>query len=131
MTQHTLARADVWRIATQGTYQLFTVADAAALTDTDAQLRAKIDALLAACKAALEVIIDATNVICGEWSSCPTEYEATVQELRAAISKAEGNCCPTCGGKGYYMDGPTDHPEQIQCGDCYGTGTIAKAEAQP
>lgn len=32
--------------------------------------------------------------------------------------------CPQCHGRGWYADGPTDKPEQIQCADCYGTGDI-------
>lgn len=30
--------------------------------------------------------------------------------------------CSVCAGKGWYADGPTDKPEQVQCSACQGSG---------
>lgn len=32
------------------------------------------------------------------------------------------DACESCGGQGWYADGPTDNPQQVQCKDCNGTG---------
>lgn len=39
--------------------------------------------------------------------------------------------CEQCCGRGWYLDGPTDGPQQIQCEACYGTGRVGKEKPQP
>jgi DnaJ-class molecular chaperone len=44
------------------------------------------------------------------------------------------NCCPDCGGEGWWAKYPNngDPPEQMQCERCWGTGTLdPKAHGAP
>lgn len=36
--------------------------------------------------------------------------------------------CRQCGGDGWYVDGPTEHPQQRQCDACQGDGKIGPDE---
>jgi hypothetical protein len=39
--------------------------------------------------------------------------------------------CDQCNGRGWYMDGPEDDPQQIQCDPCYGVGYILPTRQEP
>lgn len=34
--------------------------------------------------------------------------------------------CKDCGGQGWYIDGPTEDPQQVQCRACNGSGRIER-----
>ena len=42
----------------------------------------------------------------------------------------EEEVCDTCNGQGWYMDGPTDDPQQRQCDACQGTGKKLNEDSQ-
>ena len=43
----------------------------------------------------------------------------------------ESGMCEQCHGQGWYMDGPTEDPQQRQCEACCGTGSVEQAKPQP
>jgi len=63
-----------------------------------------------------------------------TRKTSTPASLGAATGSAAGvesGMCEQCHGQGWYMDGPTEDPQQRQCEACYGTGSVEQAKPQP
>ena len=51
--------------------------------------------------------------------------------LAGSAAGVESGMCEQCHGQGWYMDGPTEDPQQRQCEACYGTGSVEQAKPQP
>jgi hypothetical protein len=75
---------------------------------------------------ALVALDEADETLTGPKSKAYAAYQSACARADAAeaiVAMLVGNLrCDDCAGQGWYADGPTDSPEQVQCARCSGTG---------
>jgi hypothetical protein len=64
-------------------------------------------------------------------NDCNESGMAGLGTAHGSAAGVESGMCEQCHGQGWYMDGPTDDPQQRQCEACYGTGIVEQAKPQP
>jgi hypothetical protein len=63
------------------------------------------------------------ETMAGGWQALADSRASQVVAAEAKVAMLVGNLrCDDCAGQGWYADGPTDSPEQVQCARCSGTG---------
>lgn len=68
---------------------------------------------------------------CGVSLGQPSRYAAIARAYAALLGDLDAGPeepCPQCHGRGWYADGPTAKPEQVQCFACHGSGSAPRSE---